>query len=53
MIANCGVINPNEPMGLNDIEGTPDVFPIYPDDTDYDFTNVLILVNLFITSHIY
>ena len=40
VVVNCGQINPGEPLGLTDADGTHDIFPVFPEDTDFDFTNV-------------
>lgn len=40
VVSDCGQINPGEPLGLTENDGTGDKFPHHPEDTDIDFTNV-------------
>lgn len=41
VIQNCGEILPGQDFGICEVDCTEDVFPPFPDDCDFDFTNVL------------
>ncbi|XP_064482272.1 peptidyl-prolyl cis-trans isomerase D-like [Ornithodoros turicata] len=40
VIENCGEILPGQDFGLCENDGTDDVFPPFPDDSDLDFTEI-------------
>jgi hypothetical protein len=42
VIEDCGQFKPGEDFGLCENDGTEDVFPSFPEDTDLDFTSVCI-----------
>ncbi|KAM7290115.1 peptidyl-prolyl cis-trans isomerase 7 isoform X2 [Ixodes scapularis] len=40
VIQNCGEILPGQDFGICEVDCTEDVFPPFPDDCDFDFTNI-------------
>ncbi|CAN8033166.1 unnamed protein product [Ixodes persulcatus] len=40
VIQNCGEILPGQDFGICEVDCTEDVFPPFPDDCDFDFTDI-------------
>lgn len=40
LIENCGEILPGEDFGIGESDGTGDVYPLYPDDSDVNFKEI-------------
>lgn len=40
IIRNCGQLSPGQDFGLFQVDGTEDVYPPFPEDSDLDFHNV-------------